>query len=151
MNRGLRKNGKNDFEKDFFNLMNNAVFGETMESVRKHRDIKLVTTKTRRNYLVSEPNFHTTIFFFFPENLLAAEMKRTHILMNKTLYLGLSISEISKIIICKFWCDYVKPKYGEKTKLCYLDTESFIVYINICKRCWNKIWYSKLWIRQTIT
>ena len=65
MNRGLRKNGKNDFEKDFFNLMNNAVFGETMESVRKHRDIKLVTTKTRINYLVSEKNFHKTIFFFF--------------------------------------------------------------------------------------
>ena len=74
MNTGLRKKTKNDFEKDFFKLMNNAVFGKTMENVRKHRNIKLVTTERRRNYLVSEPNYHTTKFF--TENLLATEMKK---------------------------------------------------------------------------
>ena len=74
MNTDLRKKAKNDFEKDFFKLMNNAVFGKTMENVRKHRDIKLVTTERRRNYLVSEPNYHTTKFF--TENLLAIEMKK---------------------------------------------------------------------------
>ena len=64
---------KNDFEKDFFKLMNNAVFGKTIENVKKHKDIKLVTAKRRKNYLVSEPNYHTTRFF--TENLLVIEMK----------------------------------------------------------------------------
>ena len=98
-----------------------------MENVRKHRDIKLVTTERRRNYLVSEPNYHTTKFF--TENLLAIEMKKTEILMNKPVHLGLSILELSKILMYEFWYDYVKPKYGEKVKLCYVDTDSFIVYI----------------------
>ena len=107
--------------------MNNADFGKTIENVRKHRNIKLVTTERRRNYLVSEPNFHTTKFF--TENLLAIKMKKTEILMNKPVHLGLSILELSKILMYEFWYDYVKPKYGEKAKLCYMDTDSFIVYI----------------------
>ena len=74
MNTELRKNAKNDFEKDFFKLMNDAVFVKTMENVRKHRDIKLVNTDTKRNKLVSEPNFHTTKWC--SENLLAIEMKK---------------------------------------------------------------------------
>ena len=68
MNTKFRKEAKTDFEKDFFKLMNNAVFGKTMENVRKHRDIKLVTTNKRRNYLVSEPKYHTTKWF--SENLM---------------------------------------------------------------------------------
>ena len=64
MNTKLRKEAKNDFEKDFFKLMNNSVFGKTMENMRKHRDIKLVTTDEKRNKLVSEPNYHTTKRFF---------------------------------------------------------------------------------------
>ena len=107
--------------------MNNAVFGITIENVRKHRDIELVTTERRRNYLVSEPNYHTTKFF--TETLLAIEMKKTEILMNKPVHLELSILELSKILMYEFWYDYVKPKYGEKAKLCYMDTDSFIVYI----------------------
>ena len=74
MNTEVRKQAKNDFEKDFFKLMNNSVFGKTMENVRKHRDIKLVTTDKRRNQLVSEPNYHTTKWF--SESLLAIEMKK---------------------------------------------------------------------------
>ena len=74
MNTKLRQKAKNNFEKDFFKLMNNAVFGKTMENVRKHRDIKLVTTERRRNYLVSEPNYHTTKFF--TESFSAIEMKK---------------------------------------------------------------------------
>ena len=74
MNTDLRKRAKNKFEKDFSKLMNNTVFRKTMENVRKHRDIKLVTKEKRRNYLVSEPNYHTTKFF--TENLLAIEMKK---------------------------------------------------------------------------
>ena len=60
--------------------MNNAHFGKTMENVRKHKDIELLTTERRRNYLASEPNYHTTMFF--TENLLAIEMKKTEILLN---------------------------------------------------------------------
>ena len=89
MNIDSRKKAKNDFEKDFFKLMNNAVFGKTMENVRKHRDIKLVTTERRRNYLVSEANDHT--IKFSTENLLAIKMKKTEILMYKPVHLGLSI------------------------------------------------------------
>ena len=107
--------------------MNNAVFGKTMENVRKHRNIKLVTTERRRNYIVSEPNYHTTKFF--TENLLAIEMRKTQILMNNPVYLGLSILDLSKIVMYEFWYDYVKPKYGENVKLCYMDTNSYIVHV----------------------
>ena len=74
MNTGLRKEAKNEFEKDFFKLMNNSVFGKTVENVKKYRDIKLVTTDEKRNKLVSEPNYHTTKRF--SGNLLAIEMKK---------------------------------------------------------------------------
>ena len=112
MNTVLRKKVKNDFEKYFLKLMNNTVFGKTMENVRKHRDIKFVTTKSRSNYLLSKPNYHTTKFF--TEHLLAIEMKKTKILMHKSAYLGLSILELSKILMYEFSHDYVKPKYGKK-------------------------------------
>ena len=98
----------------------NAVFGKSMENARKHGDIKFFTTERRRNYFVSEPNYHTTKFF--TENLLAIEMNNTEILMNKPVYLGLSILELSKILMYEFWYDYIKLKYGGKAKLCYMDT-----------------------------
>ena len=98
----------------------NALFGKSMENARKHGDIKFFTTERRRNYFVSEPNYHTTKFF--TENLLAIEMNNTEILMNKPVYLGLSILELSKILMYEFWYDYIKLKYGGKAKLCYMDT-----------------------------
>ena len=122
MNTEVRKKAKNDFEKDFFKLMNNAVFGKTMENVRKHRDIKVATTDKRRNQLVTGPNYHA--IKFLSENLLAIEMKKTKVKMNKPLYLGLSILEISKILMYEFWYDYMTPKYGDNVKLCYMDTDS---------------------------
>ena len=127
MNTKLRKEGKNDFEKDFFKLMNNSVFGKTMENVRKHRDIKLVTADEKRDKLVAEPNYHTTKHF--SENLLAIEIKKTKVKMNKPIYLGMSILDISKTLPYKFWYDYFKPKYGDKAKLCYTDTNNFIINI----------------------
>ena len=87
-----------------------------MENVRKHRNIKLVTTDKRRNQLVSGPNYHTTKWF--PEKLLAIEMKKTKVKMNKPIYLGLSILEISKTLMHEFWYDYMKLKYRENVKLC---------------------------------
>ena len=128
MNINLRKKKqKMVLKKISFKLMNNAVSLKTMENVRKHKDIKLATTEKRRNCLVSELNYHTTTFF--TENLLAIKIKKTEILMNKSVCLGISILELSKIIMYKFWYDLVKPKYGEKAKLCNMDTDSFIVYI----------------------
>ena len=109
--------------------MNNAVFGKTMENVRKHRNIKLVTTDKRRNQLVSEPNYHTTKWFSEIEAILAIEVKKTRVKMNKPVYLGLSILEISKTLMYELWYDYIKPKYGDNVKLCYMDTDSFIMHI----------------------
>ena len=127
MNTKLRTKAKNDFEKDFFKLMSNAVFGKTMENVRKHRDIKLVTTDKRRNQLVSEPNYHTSKHF--SENLLAMEMKKTKVNMNNPRYLGMSILGIGKTLMHDFWYDCIKPKYQNNAKLCYMDTDSFVIHI----------------------
>ena len=124
MNTKLRTEAKNDFEKDFFKLMKNYVFGKTMESVRKHRDIKLVRTDKRRNQLVSESNYHTTKYF--SEDLLPIENK---IKMNKPIYLGMSILGISKTRMYEFWYDFIKPKYQKNVKICYMDTDSFIIHI----------------------
>ena len=123
----LRKAAKNDFEKDLFKLMNNSVFGKTMENIRKHKDIKLVTTDKKRSKLVSEPNYHT--INLISEDLSIIEMKKTKVKMNKLIYLGLSILEISKILMYESWYDYMKPKYGNDVKLCYMDTDSLIMNI----------------------
>ena len=81
----------------------------------------------KRNRLVSEPNYHTTKYF--SENLLAIKMKKTKVIMNKFVYLGMSILDISKTFTYEFWYNYIKPKYGDKAKLCYMDTGSFVIYI----------------------
>ena len=127
MNTELRKLAKDDFEKDLFKLMNNAVFGKTMENIRKHRNIKLVTTDKKRNKLVSEPNYHT--INYISEDLLIIEMNKTNVKMNKPIYLGLSILDISKILMYEFWYDYIKPKCNDNVKLCYMDTDSFVMNI----------------------
>ena len=109
--------------------MNNAVFGKTMENVRKHRDIKLVKTDKGRNQLSSEPNYHATKHF--PENFMAIKMKKTKVKMNKPIYLGMSILDISKTLMYQFSYDYIKPKYQDRAKLCYMDTDNFANYIKI--------------------
>ena len=104
-----------------------TAFGRTMENVRKHRDIKLVKTDKRRNQLSSKPNYHRTKYF--SENLMAVEMKKTKVKMNKLTYLGMSILDISKTLMYEFWYDYIKPEYQDRAKLCYMDTDIFIVHI----------------------
>ena len=126
-NTDLRTKASNEFEKDFFKLMNNAVFGKTMENVRKHRNIKLVRSDNKRNKLVSEPNYHT--MKLIDEDLAIIEMKKTRVKMNKPIYLGLSILEISKITMYEFWYDYVKSKYMDNARLCYMDTDSFVINV----------------------
>ena len=122
MNTELRKNVKNEFERNFFKLMNNSVFGKTMENVRNHRDIKLVTSDKRRKRLISEPNYHS--HNKFSDHLIAIE-----IIMTKPLYLGMTLLDISKTLMYEFWYDYISPKYGDRVKLCYTDTDSFIINI----------------------
>ena len=107
--------------------MNNLVFGKTMENIRKHRDIKLVTTDKKRSKLFSEPNYHT--INLISEDLSIIEMKKTKVKMNKPIYLGLSILEISKTLMYEFWYDYMKPKYNDNVKFCYMDMDSFIMNI----------------------
>ena len=127
MNTELRKNAKNEFEKDFFKLMNNSVFGKTMENIRNHRAFKLVTSDKRRKRLVFEPNYHS--HKKFSEHLMAIEMKETRVKMIKPLYLGMPILDISKTFMFQFWYDYTGSKYGDKAKLCYTDTDSFVAHI----------------------
>ena len=94
-----------------------------MENVRNHRDIKLITTYKKRKRLVSEPSYHS--HKKFSEHLMAIKMKKTRV----KLYLGMSILDISKALMYEFWYDYTGPKYGDKSKLCYTDTDSFIINI----------------------
>ena len=99
-----------------------------MENVRNHRDIKLIITDKRRKRLVSEPNYHS--HKRFSEHLMAIEMKKTRVKMVKPLYLGMSILDIIKTLMYEIiWYDCIEPKYGEKAKLCYTDTDSFIINI----------------------
>ena len=128
INTELRMEAENDFKKEFYKLMNNSVFGKTMENLRKHRDIKLVTTKKRRLKLASEPNYHTTTHF--SENLIAIEMKKTKVKMNKPISLGQTILDINKTVMYEFWYDFIKSKYEDNVKLCYMDTDSFVMNIN---------------------
>ena len=87
MNTELGKEAKNDFKKDFFKLMNNSIFGKTMENVRNYKDIKLVTTNKKRNILVSEPDYHTTKHI--SKIMLTIEMKKIEVKSNKPIYLGM--------------------------------------------------------------
>ena len=100
MNTELRKVAKDDFGKDLFKLMNNSVFGKTMENIRKHRDIKLATINKKRSKLVSEPNYHT--INYISEDLSIIEMNKTKVKMKMPIYLGLSILEISKLLMYEF-------------------------------------------------
>ena len=109
--------------------MDNAVFGKTMENIRNHRNIKLVTTDKKRNKLVSEPNYHT--INYISEDLSIIKMNKTKVKMNKPTYLGLSLLDISKILIYEFWYDYMKPRYNNNVKLCYMDTDSFVMNIKM--------------------
>ena len=127
MNTEERINAKNEFEKEFFKLMNNSVFGKTMENVRNHRDIKLVTNHKQRNKFASEPNYHSTKYI--SEDLLVMEMKLIEVKMNKPIYLDQVILDISKTLMYEFCYEYIKPNYKDKPRLCYMDTDSFIINI----------------------
>ena len=121
----LRTEAKNDFEKDFYKLKNNAVFGKTMENIRKHRDIKLVNNEEAYLQAVMRPNFKSGTLF--GPNLMGCEMGKIKVVMSKPVYLGQAILDLSKIVMYEFHYDYMKRKYADdKLTLCYMDTDSLI-------------------------
>ena len=107
--------------------MKNAVFGKTMENVRNRRVVKLVVKEERRKTLVSEPNYDSCKQFF--DSLMAIEMRKTEVFMDKPIAVEQAILDISKTLMYEFWYDYLKPKYQDNIKLCYMDTDSFILQI----------------------
>ena len=126
-NTSLRTQAKNNFEKDFFKLMNNSVFGKTMENIRNRVNVKLVDTGEQFKKLTAKPNYESRKIF--NENLVSVHMKKTSLTMNKPVYLGMSILELSKIIMFDFHYKYIKPKYRNKAKLLFTDTDSFLYEI----------------------
>ena len=126
-NAKLRAQAKNNFEKDFFKLMNNSVFGKTIENIRNRVDVKLVNTEEKFKKLVAKPNFKS--WKIFNENLISVHMKKTSLTMNKPVYLGMCILDLSKTLMYDFHYNYIKPKYGNKAKLLFTDTDSFLYEI----------------------
>ena len=126
-NTNLRTQAKNNFEKDFFKLMNNSVFGKTMENIRNRVDVKLVNTEEKFKKLVAKPNFQSRKIF--NENLISVHMKKTSLTMNKPVYLGMCILELSKTIMFDFHYNYIKQKYGDNAKLLFTDTDSYLYEI----------------------
>ena len=121
----MRTKAKNEFEKNFYKLMNNAVFGKTMENIRKHKNFKLVTNEKQYSKYVMKPNFKSAIRF--TENLVGIEMGKTEIVMNKPIYVGQAILDLSKITMYEFRYDYAQPKWY--INLLYQDTDSLVYNI----------------------
>ena len=107
--------------------MNNSVLGKTIENIRKHKDIKLINNKKAYLRNVMKPNLKPGVFF--SENLMGCEMGKIKVVMNKPVYLGQAILDLSKIVMYEFHYDYMKPKYGGNLKLCYMDTDSLMYHI----------------------
>ena len=126
-NTNLRTKAKNNFEKDFYKLMNNSVFGKTMENIRNRVDVKLVNTEEKLRKLIAKPNFRSRKIF--SENLVSVHMKKTSLTMNKPVYLGMCILDLSKTIMYDFHYQYIKSKYGDKAKLLFSDTDSLMYEI----------------------
>ena len=127
-NTKLRSLAKNDFEKDFFKLMNNAVFGKTIENIRNHKNIKLVMTEEKFPKLVMKLNLKSSILF--GENLMGFEMRKLKVVMNKPVYLGQVILDLSKLVMYEFHYDYMRRKYDSgNLKLCYMDADSLVYHI----------------------
>ena len=125
LNTRLRMAAKNEFEEDFYKLMSNSVFGKTMENISNHKDMKLVTSERKYQNNVMKPNFKDG--FPFSKHLVAVEMGKTEIKMNKPVSLGQEILDLSKALMYEFHYDYMRPKYGSKVKLCYMDTDALFM------------------------
>ena len=128
-NTDLRKTASNAFEKDFFKLMSNSVFGKTIENTRKWQNVKIVDNRKLANKLSSKPNFERVTIF--DENLIACHMKKTEVYFNKPIYVGQAILDLSKTLMFDFHYNYIKNKYGDKAELLFTDTDSLMYLIEI--------------------
>jgi hypothetical protein len=126
-NINMRCQAKNEFEKNFFKLMNNSVFGKTMENVRKHINVTLVQNKRQLLRLTAKPNFKS--FKIISKDLISVHTSKTEVALLKPVYVGASILDISKVFMVKFHYDKIKQTYGDKVKLLMTDTDSFIYHI----------------------
>ena len=127
LNTKLKTSAKSEFETDFFKLINNSVYGKTMENIRNHKDMKLVTSKEKYAKYVLKPNFKDGHSFSI--NFFAVEMEKIEIKMTKPVYLGQAILDLSKTLMYEFYYDYRRPKCGSKFNLCYMDNDSFVYEI----------------------
>ena len=127
LNTNLRAKAKSNFEKDFFKLMNNSVFGKTMENIRNRVNIKLVNTGEEFKKLSAKPNYESRKIF--NENLVSVHMKNTSLTMNKPVYVGMCILDLSKCLMYDFHYNYIKKKYGDRAKLLFTDTDSLLYEI----------------------
>ena len=126
-NTELRKTAANSFEKDFFKLMNNSVFGKTIENIRKRQNIELVDNCKKAAKLTSRPNFDRATIF--DKNLIAVHMKKTEVYFNKPIYVGQAILDLSKTLMFDFHYNYIKKKYKHKAELLFTDTDSLMYQI----------------------
>ena len=127
-NTELRKTAANSFEKDFFKLMNNSVFGKTIENIRKRQNIFLIDDRKKAAKLTSRPNFDRATIF--DRNLIAVHMKRTEVYFNKPVYVGQAILDLSKTLMFDFHYNYIKKKYRDKAELMFTDTDSLLYQIH---------------------
>ena len=126
-NTELRMRASNNFEKDFFKLMNNSVFGKTIENIRKRQNIELIDDRKKAVKLSSRPNFDRCVIF--DRNLIAIHMKNTEVYFNKPVYVGQAILDLSKTLMFNFHYTYIKEKYGKKAELLFTDTDSLMYEI----------------------
>ena len=126
-NTELRKASKNDFEKEFFKLMNKSVYGKTIENIRKRQNVTLVDDRKKALKLSSKPNFDRTTIF--DENLVAVHMKKTEVYFNKPIYVGQAILDLSKTLMFDFHYNFIRKKYGDKAELLMTDTDSLVYLI----------------------
>ena len=127
LNTKLRTEARNDFDKNFFKLMNKSVFGKTMENIRNRVDINLVDNREKAEKLSAKPNFKQ--WNIFSENLVSIHMKKTRLTFDKPVYLGMCILELSKTLMYDFHYNYIKKKYGDTAKLLFTDTDSLMYEI----------------------
>ncbi|RLU22202.1 hypothetical protein DMN91_006583 [Ooceraea biroi] len=139
LNTRFRTAATNDFEKNLYKLMNNAVFGKTIENVRNHVDVKLLTKWNGRfsaEAMIAKPNFHSRSVF--SSNLVAIEMRKLEVKFNKSIYVGMCILDISKVCLYEFHHEYMLPLYHDKCKIMYTDTDSLIYHIE-CENVYEQM------------